>query len=584
MSTTEKAGIPALEMTDVSVDFAVDDVWVPAAKNLTYSIARGQVVAVVGESGSGKSVSSMAVLDLLPRNSRVKGSIKVNGREVTTLTSPQMRALRGPEVAAIFQEPMTALNPVLTVGSQIIEALRAHTTMAPSEAKGRALELLDMVGLPDPAKAFASYPHQLSGGQRQRAMIAQSISLEPALLIADEPTTALDVTVQAEILDLIRDLRDRLDSAVLLITHDMGVVADLADWIVVMKSGAIVEQGSAAQVLGDPQDPYTQELLASVPRLGETLEGESTVDVVESLAAAVASGPARTETLRLAAAAPEIAHPVLSLENVSIEYGKKGRVAAFRAVDDITLGIAEGEIVGLVGESGSGKSTIGRAAIGLQPIADGRLVVDGVDISSGSRKLIKSLRRRVGIVFQDPSSSLNPRLPIGESIGEPLLLAGEAKGAELDARVEKLLDEVRLPRSYRNRYPHELSGGQKQRVGIARALSLQPRLLVADEPTSALDVSVQARVLELLSELQQEHRFACLFISHDLAVVDAMAHRIVVLNRGKIAEQGTRDQILRSPKEPYTQRLIAAIPVPDVEVQAARRELRHELLKDTPAS
>ena len=580
MSTTENTGVPALEMTDVSVDFAVDDVWVPAAKNLTYSIARGQVVAVVGESGSGKSVSSMAVLDLLPRNSRVRGSIKVNGREVTTLSTNQMRQLRGPEVAAIFQEPMTALNPVLTVGSQIIEALRAHTTMAPSEAKSRALELLDMVGLPDPQKAFASYPHQLSGGQRQRAMIAQSISLEPALLIADEPTTALDVTVQAEILDL----RDRLDSAVLLITHDMGVVADLADWIVVMKAGEVVEQGPAARVLGDPQDAYTKELLASVPRLGETLEGEATVDVVESLAAAVASGPARTETLRLAAEAPEIAHPVLSLENVSIEYGKKGRVAAFRAVDDVTLGIAEGEIVGLVGESGSGKSTIGRAAIGLQPIADGRLIVDGVDISSGSRKLIKSLRRRVGIVFQDPSSSLNPRLPIGESIGEPLFLAGEAKGAALDARVEKLLDEVRLPRSYRNRYPHELSGGQKQRVGIARALSLQPRLLVADEPTSALDVSVQARVLELLSELQQEHRFACLFISHDLAVVDAMADRIVVLNRGKIAEQGTRDQILRAPKEPYTQRLIAAIPVPDVEVQAARRELRHELLKNTPAS
>lgn len=584
MSTTEKTGVPALEMTDVSVDFAVDDVWVPAAKNLTYSIARGQVVAVVGESGSGKSVSSMAVLDLLPRNSRVRGSIKVNGREVTTLSTNQMRQLRGPEVAAIFQEPMTALNPVLTVGSQIIEALRAHTTMAPSEAKVRAMELLDMVGLPDPAKAFASYPHQLSGGQRQRAMIAQSISLEPALLIADEPTTALDVTVQAEILDLIRDLRDRLDSAVLLITHDMGVVADLADWIVVMKSGEVVEQGPATRVLGDPQDDYTKELLASVPRLGETLEGEATVDVVESLAAAVASGPARTETIRLAAEAPEIAHPVLTLENVSIEYGKKGRVAAFRAVDDVTLGIAEGEIVGLVGESGSGKSTIGRAAIGLQPIADGRLIVDGVDISSGSRKLIKSLRRRVGIVFQDPSSSLNPRLPIGESIGEPLFLAGEAKGAALDARVEKLLDEVRLPRSYRNRYPHELSGGQKQRVGIARALSLQPRLLVADEPTSALDVSVQARVLELLSELQQEHRFACLFISHDLAVVDAMADRIVVLNRGKIAEQGTRDQILRAPKEPYTQRLIAAIPVPDVEVQAARRELRHELLKNTPAS
>lgn len=581
MKTAQNASTapPALEMTDVSVDFAVDDVWVPAAKHLTYRLARGQVVAVVGESGSGKSASSMAVLDLLPRNSRVRGSIKVNGREIVGLPARQLRQLRGPEVAAIFQEPMTALNPVLTVGFQLIEVIRAHTPKSPSEARTRAIELLGLVGLPDPEKAFASYPHQLSGGQRQRAMIAQAVSLDPALLIADEPTTALDVTVQAEILDLLRDLRDRLDSAILLITHDMGVVADLADWIVVMKDGEVVEQGEVAQVLGDPQETYTKELLAAVPRLGEGGEGQKSVDVVEALAQVVERGAATPVNT---VAAPAIAKPVLALEGVSIEYGKRGRVAAFRAVDDVTLGIAEGEILGLVGESGSGKSTIGRAAIGLQPIAEGRLVVDGIDISSGARKTVASLRRKVGIVFQDPSSSLNPRLPIGESIGEPLLLAGEAKGKALDRRVEILLDEVQLPRSYRNRYPHELSGGQKQRVGIARALSLKPRLLVADEPTSALDVSVQARVLELLSELQQEHRFACLFISHDLAVVDAMADRIVVLHRGRIAEQGTRDEILRAPKEAYTQRLIAAIPVPDPAVQASRRALRQQLLEVDP--
>lgn len=581
MSTPVQPKTPALEMTDVSVDFAVDDVWVPAAKNLNYRIDRGQVVAVVGESGSGKSASSMAILDLLPRNSRVRGSIMLNGREITGLSSRQLRQLRGPQVAAIFQEPMTALNPVLTVGFQIIEAIRAHTSKSPSEARERAMELLGLVGLPDPAKAFASYPHQLSGGQRQRAMIAQAISLDPALLIADEPTTALDVTVQAEILDLLRDLRDRLDSAILLITHDMGVVADLADWIVVMKDGEVVEQGPVAQVLREPRDPYTKELLAAVPRLGEGSGTGDSVDVVEALAQVVEESAhgGSTETTADAAAAPVIVEPVLSLDRVSIEYGKRGRVAAFRAVDEVSLAIAEGEILGLVGESGSGKSTIGRAAIGLQPIADGKLVVDGVDISAGGRKLIGSLRRRVGIVFQDPSSSLNPRLPIGESIGEPLLLSGEAKGAELSRRVETLLDEVRLPRSYRNRYPHELSGGQKQRVGIARALALKPRLLVADEPTSALDVSVQARVLELLVELQREYRFACLFISHDLAVVDAMADRIVVLHNGKIAEQGTRDEILRAPKEAYTQRLIAAIPVPDPEVQAARRALRHKLLQ-----
>jgi peptide/nickel transport system ATP-binding protein len=581
MSTPVQPKTPALEMTDVSVDFAVDDVWVPAAKNLNYRIDRGQVVAVVGESGSGKSASSMAILDLLPRNSRVRGSITLNGREITGLSSRQLRQLRGPQVAAIFQEPMTALNPVLTVGFQIIEAIRAHTSKSPSEARERAMELLGLVGLPDPAKAFASYPHQLSGGQRQRAMIAQAISLDPALLIADEPTTALDVTVQAEILDLLRDLRDRLDSAILLITHDMGVVADLADWIVVMKDGEVVEQGPVAQVLREPRDPYTKELLAAVPRLGEGSGTDDTVDVVEALAQVVEESAhgVDAQVVADAAAAPIIVEPVLSLDRVSIEYGKRGRVAAFRAVDEVSLAIAEGEILGLVGESGSGKSTIGRAAIGLQPIADGKLVVDGVDISAGGRKLIGSLRRRVGIVFQDPSSSLNPRLPIGESIGEPLLLSGEAKGAELSRRVETLLDEVRLPRGYRNRYPHELSGGQKQRVGIARALALKPRLLVADEPTSALDVSVQARVLQLLVELQREYRFACLFISHDLAVVDAMADRIVVLHNGKIAEQGTRDEILRAPKEAYTQRLIAAIPVPDPEVQAARRALRHKLLQ-----
>ncbi len=580
MTSTAQPAAPALEMTDVSVDFAVDDVWVPAAKNLTYSIQRGQVVAVVGESGSGKSASSMSILGLLPRNSRVRGSIKVNGREILGLNPRALRQLRGTEVAAIFQEPMTALNPVLTVGFQVVEAIRAHTSKSPAEAEARALELLGMVGLPDPQKAFASYPHQLSGGQRQRAMIAQSISLDPALLIADEPTTALDVTVQAEILDLLRDLRDRLDSAILLITHDMGVVADLADWIVVMKDGDIVEQGDVRQVLSDPQQAYTRELLAAVPRLGEKSAEHGAVDVVESLAHVVEEVEAGVDAEAIAAAAeaPVIAQPVLELDHVSVEYGKRRRVAAFRAVDDVTLGIAEGEIVGLVGESGSGKSTIGRAAIGLQPIAEGRLVVDGIDISSGSRKVVSSLRRKVGIVFQDPSSSLNPRMPIGESIGEPIMLAGEAKGKDLDRRVEALLDEVRLPRNYRNRYPHELSGGQKQRVGIARALALKPRLLVADEPTSALDVSVQARVLELLSELQREYRFACLFISHDLAVVDALADRIVVLHRGRIAEQGTRDEILRAPKEPYTQRLIAAIPVPDPEVQAARRDLRHQLL------
>jgi peptide/nickel transport system ATP-binding protein len=560
-----------LEVDGLSVDFGVDGVWVPAAHKLAYTIDAGEVVAVVGESGSGKSASSMAILDLLPKNSRVRGDVRVNGRSVVGMKPRELHALRGEEVAAIFQEPMTALNPVYTVGFQIIETIRTHRSMTPSEAAKRAIEMLTLVEMPDPQKAFDSYPHQLSGGQRQRAMIAQALVLDPSLLIADEPTTALDVTVQAEILELLRDLKDRLRSAVLLITHDMGVVADIADRIVVMKEGVIVEQGTAAEIFGSPQHPYTQALLAAVPHLGRTEDGPD-IDVVETLAEVTSheTGPAVTTE--------HVAKPVLAMSDIVIEYGARGKVGTFRAVDGVSLEIARGEILGLVGESGSGKSTIGRAAIGLQPIADGRLTVTDIDLSKHSRALVKQLRRKVGIVFQDPSSSLNPRLPIGESIGEPLLLAGEAKGKDLDRRVEELLDSVRLPKNYRNRYPHELSGGQKQRVGIARALSLSPQLLVADEPTSALDVSVQATVLDLLKSLQQEMQFACLFISHDLAVVDIMADRIAVMHHGKIVETGSRDEILRAPKDPYTQRLIAAIPIPDPETQAARRELRREIL------
>jgi len=582
-----------LEVDGLSVDFGVDGVWMPAAKELRYRIGRGQIVALVGESGSGKSASSMAILDLLPKNTRVRGSIRLQGEELIGLSPKRMRQIRGAKVAAIFQEPMTALNPVYTVGFQIMEALRAHTSMLPSEARARAIELLTMVELPDPLKAFKSYPHQLSGGQRQRAMIAQALSLDPALLIADEPTTALDVTVQAEILELLRSLRDRLDSAVLLITHDMGVVADLADWIVVMKSGEIVEQGPVMQIFTEPQHPYTQALLDAVPHLGSRggEEDEEEIDVTATLA-----GAAHVEDPELRHRAEENvevaervgdrfaeAGTVLSLDGVVVEYGRGGKLGSFRAVNEVSFDIRQGEVLGLVGESGSGKSTIGRASIGLQPITSGRLVVAGTDISRADRRTIKSLRHKVGIVFQDPSSSLNPRLPIGESIGEPLLLAGEARGKDLDRRVEELLDSVNLPRSYRNRFPHELSGGQKQRVGIARALSLGPELLVADEPTSALDVSVQATVLDLLKQLQEEMRFACLFISHDLAVIDIMADRIAVMHRGEIVETGTRDEILRTPKDPYTQRLIAAIPVPDPVEQRERRELRRRVLSETAA-
>ncbi len=541
---------PVLKVENLTIEFWVDGVWYPAAIEMNFEVQAGQVLAIVGESGSGKSTTALGLMNLLASNARTSGSVRVKGEEMIGANASTLRRTRGKEVAYIFQEPMTALNPVYTVGFQIVETLRNHFDMGPHEARVRAIELLTMVDIPDPEKSFNKYPHQLSGGQRQRAMIAQALACDPGLLVADEPTTALDVTVQAEILDLMRGLRTKLNSAIVLITHDMGVVADIADEILVMKDGLTVEHGSADQIFNRPAHPYTQELLAAVPKLGHSPR--------RSLPSGSESNPA----------------PVLKLSNVTIEYPKRGRIPAFVAVKDFDLEIYPGEIVGLVGESGSGKTTVGRAAIGLLPIKSGSIEIVGTDISHATQKDLFAIRRHTGIVFQDPASSLNPRLPIGESIGEPIYLARLAKGADLAHKVEDLLDQVELPRSYRNRYPHELSGGQRQRVGIARALALTPDLLIADEPTSALDVSVQARFLELLQELQEKLKFACLFISHDLAVVDILSHRIAVMQDGRLVEIGDRDQILQHPKDPYTQRLLAAVPVPDPAEQRLRREAR----------
>jgi peptide/nickel transport system ATP-binding protein len=539
-----------LKISDFNVDFWVDGVWYPAVIDMNLELEAGKVTAIVGESGSGKSTTALGLMSLLASNARMSGSVKVKNEEMLNASAGTLRNFRGREVAYIFQEPMTALNPVYTIGFQIIETLRNHFDMGPDQARERALELITMVDIPDPEKSINKYPHQLSGGQRQRAMIAQALACDPGLLVADEPTTALDVTVQAEILDLMRGLKERLNSAILLITHDMGVVADMADEILVMKDGVTVEVGTADQIFNRPSHPYTQQLLAAVPKLGS-----STVRVL----------PYDQNNK------PE---PVLKLENVSVAYPKRGRIPEFVAAKNVNLEIYPGEILGLVGESGSGKTTIGRAAIGLLPIKEGKLEVVGKDISHASHKELSAIRRHTGIVFQDPASSLNPRLPIGESIGEPIFLAGLAKGAQLAHQVEDLLDQVELPRSYRNRYPHELSGGQRQRVGIARALALTPDILIADEPTSALDVSVQARFLELLQELQGKLNFACLFISHDLAVVDILSHRIAVMQNGELVEVGDRDQILKNPQSDYTRRLISAVPVPDPKEQSARREAR----------
>jgi peptide/nickel transport system ATP-binding protein len=559
---------PILEVEGLNVSFYVDGEWFPAAIDVSYHVDAGEVLAIVGESGSGKTQSSMSLLGLLPVNGRASGSAKLKGRELVGLTGAPLRRVRGREIAVIFQEPMTAMNPVYTIGFQIVETIRSHFDMSPKQARARAIELLTMVEMPEPERRFDAFPHQLSGGQRQRAMIAQALACEPQLLVADEPTTALDVTVQGEILKLMRDLRERVNAGVILITHDMGVVADMADRIVVMQHGRIVEAGTADQIFNHAQHPYTQQLLASVPHFGT---------------ASVTEGQERTAR-DLATAAAETRAPILVADNLVLEYPKRGNQPVFRAVDGVSLTIGRGEVIGLVGESGSGKTTIGRAAMGLLPVAGGTLEVAGVQMHTAKPKDLRPLRDRVGIVFQDPGSSLNPRLPIGESIGEPLYLHRKMKGKQLSTEIENLLDSVHLQRGFRNRYPHELSGGQRQRVGIARALALQPDLLVADEPTSALDVSVQAKVLDLFQELQREQGFACLFISHDLGVVEILASRIAVMYMGKIVELGDTDSIVHRPQDPYTQRLVSAVPVPDPAEQRRRREARDALITQAGVS
>ena len=547
-----------LDFTDVDVRFTTEFGSVHAVKGVSLHVNPGEVVALVGESGSGKSVTSMTAMRLLPGNARVGGEITVNGHQIRGLSEGAMRRLRGNDIAMVFQEPMTALNPVLTIQTQMTEALELHGIASGKAAVRRAIELLDMVGIPEPARRMKQYPHELSGGQRQRVVIAIAISCDPKVIIADEPTTALDVTVQADILDLLRSLKEKLNTGILLITHNMGVVADMADRVAVMFKGDLVETGSVEDVLLNPQHDYTKMLLASVPRLGA---GRSQMGVNISDVAVDDSS--------------ELA---IDLDNLVIEYHRMGK-PPFRAVDDVSFEVRQGEIVGLVGESGSGKSTIGRCALGLIPAAGGSFRLLGEDIAGMSRKQLKPIRRRIGVIFQDPAASLNPRLPIGECISEPMVVHKVGNRKAQQDKVYELLDAVELPREVYNRYPHEVSGGQRQRISIARALTLDPELLVADEPTSALDVSVQAKVLNIFSDLQARYKFACLFISHDLAVIDLLAHQVVVLQNGKVVESGPREQVLGNPQEEYTRRLLAAAPVPDPHEQKKRRDERHALLR-----
>ncbi|MFJ5145900.1 dipeptide ABC transporter ATP-binding protein [Curtobacterium sp. NPDC088465] len=541
---------PLLEVEGLRVAFGDAE---PVVRDVSFTLTPGRVLALVGESGSGKSVSAMSVLGLLPPSARVSGSARFRGTELIGASVDELRAVRGAGIGVVFQEPMNSFTPVLAIGTQIAEAVRAHPTdLDRAGVSARVDELLRAAGLPDPARIRKAYPHELSGGQLQRAMIAMALAGDPVALFADEPTTALDVTVQAGILDLLRRLGRERDLAVLLITHDMGVVADVADEVLVMRRGDPVEHGAVADVFAHPEADYTRELLAAVP----------------ALEAHPASAPSAAAGSGAESRASRPSPAVARLRDVAVRYARRGDPT----VHGIDLELTAGRTLGLVGESGSGKSTIGRALAGLVPVVDGSVEVDGNDLRTARGKRLRELRSRVGIVFQDPASSLNPRQTIGWSIAEPLLVHGEGTPASRADRARELLSAVQLDPSWTERFPHQLSGGQRQRVAVARALALRPALVIADEPTSALDVTVQAAVLDLLADLQDEFGFGMLLISHDLAVVRQLADDVVVLHDGRIVERGATSAVLDHPQQDYTRMLLAAAPVADPARQAARRE------------
>lgn len=559
---------PLARIDNLSVSFVTDAGSIKAVDGVSFNIPRGKVVGVVGESGSGKSVTARSLIRLLPETATTQGAVVLSSREgnetwdVLSVSEEDLRQIRGRDAAMVFQEPNAVLNPVYTIGWQIEEGLRTHGLTNKKEARAKAIEILEKVGIPDAATRVDYYPHQFSGGQKQRIVIAMALVLNPGLILADEPTTALDVTVQAEILDLLRLARDEFGISVLIITHNMGVVADLADEVVVMYRGKVVEQGDVEQIFHNPQHPYTKKLLAAVPRIGQDL-------VVHDLDGDLIERDDMWKTQEIAVQA----------KGLTITYPGHMLQPDFVAVDGIDFTLHRGQVLGLVGESGSGKSTTGRAIAGLQKVSGGSLNVLGVEMNGVKERVFKPKRADIGFVFQDPGSSFNPLMTIAQNVAEPLLVHHKYKSVQ-DAReyVGDLLEMVQLPRVYMNRFPHELSGGQRQRASLARALALKPSLLIADEPTSALDVSVQAKVLELFKRLQDEIGFACLFITHDLAVVDMLADEVMVMHKGHIVEHGDAHEIIRDPKHPYTQKLMASLPVPDPIEQREHRKQLHALL------
>jgi peptide/nickel transport system ATP-binding protein len=615
----ERVAEPILRVRDLAVGFAAGSAVVPAVRGIDLDVFAGEVLGIVGESGSGKSVTALAVTGLLAPTARVSGSIRLGGVEVTTADAETLRAMRGRDVGLVFQDPTTSLNPVLQVGRQVIEGQVAHGMLPAHESRARAVEKLREVEMPDPEGRVAQYPHQFSGGMRQRAVIAMAMAGRPRLIIADEPTTALDVTVQAQVLALLARRQAETGAAVILITHDLGVVAEMADRVAVMYGGRIVEQGSVREIFRAPRHPYTAALLQSLPRIDGAaqrlvpIQGQppSPSRLPSGCSFHPRCGVARGRALcaaeapKLATVAPgheaachfsgevapvaasvavapapvtQAAAPLLAIEGLRVEFPLRAgllrrKVGAVRAVNGVDLVVRPGETLGLVGESGCGKTTTGRAVMGLVRATGGRILFDGADITHLSRQQMRSVRRHMQYVFQDPFASLNPVLTAGEVVAEPLRIHGlydEAGGA---ARIGKLFEMVGLSPGMVGRYPHEFSGGQKQRIGIARALALAPRLLILDEPVAALDVSIQAQIVNLLQDLQRELGLAYLFIAHDLSVVRQIADRVAVMYLGRIVEEGPTAALFDHPVHPYTQSLLSAVPVPDPEARGRRRRI-----------
>nr|WP_269456035.1 ABC transporter ATP-binding protein [Rhizobium quercicola] len=551
---------PVLTVDRLCVDARTPEGLRRVIDDISFALAVGETLCIAGESGSGKSVTSLAIMGLLPKASLqiAGGSIALQGRELSRLSNSAMRSVRGGDIAMVFQEPMTSLNPVMSIGAQLTEAIREHQGSEGKSAEAVALRMLDAVEMTEPARRLKQFPHELSGGMRQRVMIAMALSCRPKVLIADEPTTALDVTVQAQILKLINGLKREFGASIILITHDMGVVAQMADRVVIMQSGRIIEQGDIVPLFNAPRERYTRELLAAVPRLG---------------AHAGTDGPPRVSP-QTAENPPFDPQPILTVQKLLVTYGSRstgwpfGTTPSLPVVNDVSFEILPGQTLGLVGESGSGKSTTGKAVLGLIPF-DGNVVIDGRNIGGLSQRQMRPVRRSAQMIFQDPYASLDPRMAVGAAIAEPLIIHGLANKGEREDRVAELLRRVGLPPEAASRYPHEFSGGQRQRICIARALTLGPKLIVADESVAALDVSVRGRVLDLMLELQETMGLAYLLISHDMAVIERMSHNVAVMRSGRIVEMGARRAVFEDPQDAYTRALMKAVPVPDPERRQA---------------